>query len=74
MSEYDRPLARLPGLFVRFEVAEFGQAFRLDVVLALAGPVEHPSAACHLQQVVSPRSAATDETEDLVREQAEFVS
>ncbi|HEU0335437.1 MAG TPA: MMPL family transporter, partial [Gaiellaceae bacterium] len=68
----DRPFACLAGLAPRFEVAEPGQPLRLDVVLALARPVEHAPAARHPKQVVRARAPAPDEREDLEREQGQL--
>ena len=70
----DRPLARLAGLLARLEVAELGQPLGLDVVLALARPVEEAVALGHPQQVVRADALAADEAEDLVGEQAELGS
>ena len=54
------------------EVAELREPLWLDVVLAFSGPVEHPPLSRHPQEVVRARAAATDEAENLVREQTEF--
>ena len=70
----DRALARLARLLARLEVAEPGQPLGLDVVLALAGPVEQAVALGHPQEVVRAHALAADEAEDLVREEAELGS
>ena len=68
----DGALAGLARLLAGFEVAELREPLRLGVVLALAGPVEHPAALRHPQQVVRARAPAADEAEDLVGEEAEL--
>ena len=67
-----RALAGLAGFASCLEVAELREPLWLDVVLALSGPVEHAPPSRHPQEVVRPRAAATDEAEDLVREEAEL--
>src|SRR5262249_32675419 len=68
----DRALPGLARLCARGEVAELREPLRLDVVLALPGPVEDPAVPRHLQEVVRAGSAVADEAEDLVREEAEL--
>ena len=70
----DGPLAGLARLLARLEVAEPGEPLRLDVVLALAGPVEHPAAPRHAQQVVGAGARPADEAEDLVGEEGQLVA
>ena len=53
----DGALARLARLLARLQVAELRQPLRLDVVLALARPVEDPAAPGHAQQVVRAGAA-----------------
>src|SRR5262249_45985130 len=67
----DGSLTRLPRLLPGLEVAELGEALRLDVVLALPGPGEHPAALRHAEQVVRTRATASDEPEDLVRKEGQ---
>jgi hypothetical protein len=62
----------LPGSFAGREVAELREPLGLGVVLALAGPGEHPAALRHPQQVVRASALAPDEAEDFDREQAEL--
>jgi hypothetical protein len=54
------------------QVSELCEPLRLDVVLALAGPVQHATTSCEAQQIVCAGAPATDEAEDLVREQAQL--
>jgi len=74
VSVVDGARAGLARLRARLEVAELGQALGLDVVLALAGPVEHAPAPRHAQEVVRAGAVAAHEAEDLVREQAQLSS
>ena len=68
----DGALAGLAGLLAGVEVAEVREPLGLGVVLALAGPGEHPAALRHAQQVVRAGAVAADEAEDLDGEEAEF--
>ena len=60
----DRARPRAAGLRARLEVSQLREPLGLDVVLALPGPVEHPPAPRHAQQVVRTGAVAADETED----------
>jgi osmotically-inducible protein OsmY len=68
-----RALPRLARFLAGLQVAELREPLRLDVVLALAGPIEHAAAPGHAQQVVRTRSAAADETEDLVGKERQLM-
>ena len=68
----DSALAGLAGFASCLEVAELREPLWLGVVLAFSGPVEHSPPLRHPQEVVRARAAATDEAENLVREEAEF--
>jgi hypothetical protein len=65
-------LASFARLSARREVAKTGESLGLGVVLALTRPGEEPSTPCQAQQIVWPGTLASDEAENLVREQAEL--
>src|SRR6059036_2016107 len=62
----------LPGLLAGGEIAEPREPLRLGVVLALAGPGEHPAPLCEPQEVVGAGAGSPDEAENLVGEEAEL--
>ena len=68
----DSAFAGLARFATCLEVAEPCEPLWLDVVLALSGPVEDSAALGHPKKVVRAGAAATDEPEDLVREEAEL--
>jgi hypothetical protein len=67
----DGPLARLSRLLSRSEVPEAREPLRLRVVLALACPVQDPSALDHPSKLVRRGAGAPDEAQDLVGEEAQ---